>query len=681
MERSAYDPGGFATTSAFPVIPDYSRQASHPDDDDNTPAARKSVIVRTSRRLSSKGSTAGGHGCASLPVASMPVTALAADGERNLEGPGSNATTGTGMSTFSSAHLVLSACPEEAHIRFVWDATLAGLQVPWPRCQELEALPDAFAQPRAQDLVVAVSHAWNYQTHPDPLGEKAPVLNKLLFQAKEIIRPTGRILAFVDFLSIAQRPFAAGQHQRSALEDRAFSAALRAMPSIYLYSDAVLLIDLPAPRKVPGEGRVMSIPCPLLDSAVLREVGEVVQVVGWRPPAADLKRSPKSPKRIPEPGKEGEKSPNEVHENSRRRPAPGAEGEQGSGGDRSRAQADPRKPRPASEPEHVGPSRAPCSSCTGRASCEQGRAELPEGAADDAPTDASEDALPLMSSQQQDVYPHGGQPPTGDLTQRFQAGCMSRTLSQNLLLSQEALLEKEAANNANPILLVPSPQESAVAPFDIVVALDGKKLRSASHGMDRLKATASTGQRPIAASVLKAPFGKRNTVPADQRGWIYLEHFIAMVKVAMTDETEEEATRIVFANTDDLRDRIIKAGHLLKAAAHEGKAALHKVLEHHLSVLTKQQFTSVSTDRMESNAQPGAEVSADVSDTEVVRTIMEDLVLYLEEHWADEVRVLRRRKLYRARARLRALSRFTRGSTSFRETLTNGAMAQAPSNE
>ncbi len=64
-------------------------------------------------------------------------------------------------------------------------------------------------------------------------------------------------------------------------------------------------------------------------------------------------------------------------------------------------------------------------------------------------------------------------------------------------------------------------------PFDIVVNVNGEPL-------DGMKTTRGVEK----VELLKAPFGLKSLTKPGERGWIYLERFIAVVKVAMSSEDE-----------------------------------------------------------------------------------------------------------------------------------------------
>ena len=150
------------------------------------------------------------------------------------------------MTTMNVPHLVMTQDPDlHVCVRFVPASVFRSLVTPWPRCQEL----DDYSPPTADDLVVANSHAWPYQVHPDPLGKKTPVIRDLLAQATTAFKPRGDTLTFLDFISVMQRP-------RTKDEEIKFMAALTAMPYFYLNADAVNHIDVPF-SAVPEDGKTV----------------------------------------------------------------------------------------------------------------------------------------------------------------------------------------------------------------------------------------------------------------------------------------------------------------------------------------------------------------------------------------------------------------------------------------
>jgi len=152
---------------------------------------------------------------------------------------------------------------------FIPFSELAGLQSPYPRRQDINAAPMAA---KSQDMVVCISHAWPYQTHPDPTGEKAQCINDMFREVNQVF-PDMDPLVFLDFVSVTQRP-------RTALDNELFQAALRAMPMIYLRADAVVHIDKDFEPVV--EGQTVTVKADFLrrSKVGIRAVGDVIQLAG-----------------------------------------------------------------------------------------------------------------------------------------------------------------------------------------------------------------------------------------------------------------------------------------------------------------------------------------------------------------------------------------------------------------
>jgi hypothetical protein len=142
-------------------------------------------------------------------------------------------------------HPVCKSLPSCACVEFVKSDILDILSPPWPRNQELSAQyqESICARPTEQDLVVAISHMWYFEKHPDPFGEKVNTCRELISQANTFKRAAGETFLFFDFLSLTQPPFHSTQEPRSPKQDQCFQLALKALPMIYLYSDIILLLD------------------------------------------------------------------------------------------------------------------------------------------------------------------------------------------------------------------------------------------------------------------------------------------------------------------------------------------------------------------------------------------------------------------------------------------------------
>lgn len=161
-------------------------------------------------------------------------------------------------------------------VKFVKSTSVTALPVPWPRCQD--AAGADFGNPTKDDLVIAISHAWSYQVHPDPLGEKVKVIDDTMKKAAADRRPSGNTLFFYDLLSVPQRPFRSGQPARTKEEDDKFAIGLKAFPNIYLMADATVHVDVET-AAVPTDGDVYTVPLGSLRDVSLMQLGPAIQVV------------------------------------------------------------------------------------------------------------------------------------------------------------------------------------------------------------------------------------------------------------------------------------------------------------------------------------------------------------------------------------------------------------------
>lgn len=131
-------------------------------------------------------------------------------------------------------------------------------------------------------------------------------------------------------------------------------------------------------------------------------------------------------------------------------------------------------------------------------------------------------------------------------------------------------------------------------------------------------------------------FGRRATTPACERGWIYLERFIAMVKVAMTREPDDTGAPlpppVVLSNCPKLLQSILEGGEKLRAAAKQGKEKLKEAFKEHLEELERKVFSATSVDK-QTNTGGIAGASEQCSDREVVASIMKRVVEQLLKHW------------------------------------------------
>mmetsp|Transcript_27767 Transcript_27767/g.54527 ORF Transcript_27767/g.54527 Transcript_27767/m.54527 type:complete len:771 (-) Transcript_27767:58-2370(-) len=183
-------------------------------------------------------------------------------------------------------------------VRFVDLEKLSELPVPLPRCQDVDG---SFFRPLLEgDLLIAVSHAWTNQTHPDPTGKKVNTMLETLLasvssdcknccrqdainsmaleRVNNALNFSGAVL-FFDFLSVAQPPFHPGQEPRTTQETEAFRMALEHMHLVFLYADVIFHLDgISIDNDEESRGIVDVEPTEVQGSVTLCRVGETWQV-------------------------------------------------------------------------------------------------------------------------------------------------------------------------------------------------------------------------------------------------------------------------------------------------------------------------------------------------------------------------------------------------------------------
>jgi len=110
---------------------------------------------------------------------------------------------------------------------------------PIPKNQRLDKI-EAFGELTGRSVLVALSHGWFYQMHPDPKGLKIDIIVKKFGPRLRERYPETQILFFFDFLSVPQWP-------RTDEEEKVFRAAMKHMNSVYVYCDLVLFIETDLP--------------------------------------------------------------------------------------------------------------------------------------------------------------------------------------------------------------------------------------------------------------------------------------------------------------------------------------------------------------------------------------------------------------------------------------------------
>ena len=126
------------------------------------------------------------------------------------------------------------------HVDFVTLEFLEIAKHPIPKNQLLNK-QEAFGELTARSVLVALSHGWFYQMHPDPRAVKIDIIVKEFGPRLRKTYPETQILFFFDFLSVPQWP-------RTDAEDKIFRVAMKHMNSVYVHCDLVLFIETDLPK-------------------------------------------------------------------------------------------------------------------------------------------------------------------------------------------------------------------------------------------------------------------------------------------------------------------------------------------------------------------------------------------------------------------------------------------------
>ena len=108
-------------------------------------------------------------------------------------------------------------------------------RAPVPRNQEVPK--EAFGTLTGRSILVATSHAWFYQCHPDPHGVKLKIMRQQFFPRLRKRFPYTEILVFDDWHSCPQWP------RITKEENDRFKKCMDHMNSIYCYCDVVLFVE------------------------------------------------------------------------------------------------------------------------------------------------------------------------------------------------------------------------------------------------------------------------------------------------------------------------------------------------------------------------------------------------------------------------------------------------------
>jgi hypothetical protein len=169
--------------------------------------------------------------------------------------------------------------------------------------------------------------------------------------------------------------------------------------------------------------------------------------------------------------------------------------------------------------------------------------------------------------------------------------------------------------------------------YDRVLEIDNETVCSVSQAENLINDP--TG--PIRCVKLRRQrYGRSNHTPADDRGWIFLERFITMVKCAMLDASSAKA--VVISNSQKVMDQILKGADEMRraAAADDGGVELEQALGLWKEQLHTKTFSATSADRY-------AALKSAPPDQQLVAGIMDDFVLFLGKRWQAEANKQRSR--------------------------------------
>jgi len=189
--------------------------------------------------------------------------------------------------------------------------------------------------------------------------------------------------------------------------------------------------------------------------------------------------------------------------------------------------------------------------------------------------------------------------------------------------------------------------------FDRILSVNGIAVQSIEDYLQGVD-LATDNNEPAFALVQHAPFGSLNSSLASERGWIYLERFCSMIKVAMVDESEID--RVAFSNSPEILSQIRAGGMKLKRAAMAGEEELKRVLKSFVEEMKGKKFNGVSMDALISCPSCSLTITRDrgnstirhengLDDRTTVAKIMTELVAHLAEHWSLQQAQQRQRQL------------------------------------
>mmetsp|Transcript_87007 Transcript_87007/g.202555 ORF Transcript_87007/g.202555 Transcript_87007/m.202555 type:complete len:435 (+) Transcript_87007:1-1305(+) len=168
-----------------------------------------------------------------------------------------------------------------------------------------------------------------------------------------------------------------------------------------------------------------------------------------------------------------------------------------------------------------------------------------------------------------------------------------------------------------------------IRPGDLVVAED-------TVDLDIPVASCPFRRLACRLTIERQDYGASNRTPAAQRGWVYLERFITMARVAMVGL--EHFDRCVICTTAEVRRIIEDGARKLVHAVEEGRLA--EELPAFKAELLGKHFSATSTDgRMLDSAELSftrdSTLGTPRSDAAIVCGIMDDIVAHLRDSWQE----------------------------------------------
>jgi len=138
------------------------------------------------------------------------------------------------------------------------------------------------------------------------------------------------------------------------------------------------------------------------------------------------------------------------------------------------------------------------------------------------------------------------------------------------------------------------------------------------------------------------PFGRQNEVPAGERGWMFFERFVTMVKCAMLEEAM--CGDVFITGSEEIRTELLEgAGRLRRVASpadgRHPKEMFSELLEEFLEELGTKHFTGASADAQLQGPLLAAALPKQAppssSDAEVVALLMAEFGQNLLLHWEE----------------------------------------------